>query len=51
MPRQKRSSQVLTKAEIRIAGLNTIDPNLDFGKDRSVYQLTLLTNKLRSKLT
>ncbi|BAU12130.1 hypothetical protein LEP3755_26590 [Leptolyngbya sp. NIES-3755] len=51
MPRQKRSSQVLTKAEIRIAGLNAIDPNLDFGKDRSVFQLVLLSNKLRSKLT
>jgi hypothetical protein len=50
MSQQKRTSQVLTKAEFRIAGLNAIDPNLDFGKDRSVYQLVTLSNRLRNKL-
>ncbi len=50
MSRQKRTSRVLEKAELRLAGLKAIDPQLAFGESHSLNALTTLIDQLRNKL-
>jgi hypothetical protein len=50
MPRKKRTSRILEKAELRSAGLKAIDPSLDFGDVNNLDSLTQLMDKLRIKL-
>jgi hypothetical protein len=50
MPRQKKTSNVLEKAEQRLFGFRTIDPNLTFGDTLSINELSLLTTQLRNQL-
>jgi predicted nuclease with TOPRIM domain len=48
--KNERSSTVLVKANTRLRGLKAINPALDFGNGRSVASLSLLTEKLESRL-
>lgn len=50
MPRQKRTSRVLEKAEIRISGLKAVDPAMDFGDSRSLVQMNVQMNWLRDRI-
>lgn len=50
MPRQKQKSPVLEKAVLRTYGLKAIDPNLDFGNDRNLENMTHMIEKLRSTI-
>ena len=50
MSRKKRTSRFLQKAELRSAGLKAIDPNMDFGDTRSLPNMTLLIEQLRTKV-
>ncbi len=50
MPRRKRTSRILEKAELRSAGLKAIDPNLDFGDARDLNNMTQLIEQLRTKI-
>lgn len=50
MPRQKRSSRALEKAEFRRLGIQSIDPELDLGNGFSVKAFTGKINTLRQKL-
>ena len=48
--KNQRTSIALTQAENRLLGLKTVNPNLDFGNDRSVTKLNVRTTELRTKL-
>ncbi len=48
--KNQRTSIALTQAEKRLTGLKAINPDLDFGNDRSIAKLNLQTTELRSKL-
>lgn len=50
MPRQKRTSRTLEKAELRISGLKAVDPAMDFGDSRSLVQMSVQMNRLRDRL-
>ncbi|RAM50918.1 MAG: hypothetical protein C6Y22_14255 [Hapalosiphonaceae cyanobacterium JJU2] len=50
MPRQKRSSRVLKKAQSRFLGLKAINPNLDFGNAGNLQNLTQQIQQLEAKL-
>ncbi len=50
MHRKKRTSTVLERAQLRAAGLHAINPNVDFGKSRSLSNLTHLMEQLRTKI-
>ncbi len=50
MTGQKRTYRVLEKAELRAAGLKAIDPNIDFGDDRNLQNMTQLIEQYRSKI-
>lgn len=50
MPRQKRTSRVLEKAEIRISGLKAVDPTMDFGDSRSLIEMGSQMRRLRDQL-
>ncbi|MBD1842179.1 hypothetical protein H6F89_01890 [Cyanobacteria bacterium FACHB-63] len=50
MPRQKRTSRILEKAEIRISGLKAVDPMMDFGDSRSLVQMSVQMDRLRDRL-
>ena len=50
MTRKKRTSRMLEKAELRTAGLKAIDPAMDFGDARTLFNLTTQIQQLRSKL-
>jgi ABC-type hemin transport system substrate-binding protein len=50
MTRQKRTSRVLEKAQLRAANLRAIDPNLDLGSARSLSALTQHIEQLSAKL-
>jgi hypothetical protein len=50
MPRQKRTSRVLEKAELRANGLKAIDPNLNFGGTCNLQNMMQLIEELRIKL-
>ena len=47
MPRPKRTSRILEKAELRSAGLKAIDSNLDFGENCDLQNLTQLIEQFR----
>ncbi|MBN3899545.1 MAG: hypothetical protein HWQ41_31045 [Nostoc sp. NOS(2021)] len=50
MSRQKRTSRVLEKAELRSAGLKAIDSNMDFGDNCGLKNLTQSIEQLRTML-
>jgi HAMP domain-containing protein len=50
MARQKSTSRILKKAELRTSGLKAIDPNMDFGDTRNLQNMTQLIELLRTKI-
>ncbi|BCL38821.1 hypothetical protein [Nostoc sp. MS1] len=50
MPRQKRSSRILEKAQLRLSGLKAIDPNIDFGNANNLKNFTQQIEQLRIKI-
>jgi len=50
MPRQKRTSRILEKAELRISGLKAVDPMMDFGDSRSLVQMSVQMGRLRDRI-
>ncbi|BAU15680.1 hypothetical protein LEP3755_62400 [Leptolyngbya sp. NIES-3755] len=50
MPRQKRTSRILEKAELRMSGLKAVDPTMDFGDSRSLIEMGVEMRKLRDRL-
>ncbi|HTL89729.1 MAG TPA: hypothetical protein VL134_10025 [Leptolyngbya sp.] len=48
--KEPKTSPILAKATARLRGLKAIDPALDFGNDRNVTSLSLLTDKLQHQL-
>jgi hypothetical protein len=50
MPRRKRSSRILEKAEFRVAGLKAIDPNINFDDTYNLQNLTQLIDKFQNTL-
>jgi chromosome condensin MukBEF ATPase and DNA-binding subunit MukB len=48
--KNQRMSIALSNADTRLLGLRAINPNLDFGNQRSVAQLSLRAEDLRTKL-
>ena len=51
MPRPKRSSSVLDKADQRAAGLSSIDPKLDLGEGLTLSAFQSKINDTRKRLT
>ncbi|WGV27266.1 hypothetical protein [Halotia branconii] len=50
MPRAKRTSRVLAKAQLRASGLKAIDPNIDFGDANSLQNMIQQIEQLTAKL-
>ncbi|MEH1847036.1 MAG: hypothetical protein V7L25_19130 [Nostoc sp.] len=50
MPRTKRSSRILEKAEFRVAGLKAIDPNINFDDTYSLQHLSQLIDQFHNML-
>ncbi|MFN6486118.1 MULTISPECIES: hypothetical protein [unclassified Nostoc] len=50
MTQRKRNSVALTKAERRIEGMQTINPQLDFGNELSIATYNTKVLELREKL-
>ncbi|WP_375514538.1 hypothetical protein [uncultured Nostoc sp.] len=50
MSRQKRTSRILEKAELRSTGLKAIDSNMDFGDNCDLPNLTKSIEQLRTML-
>ncbi|MEH1829402.1 hypothetical protein FD723_10835 [Nostoc sp. C052] len=50
MPRKKRSSRILEKAEFRVAGLKAIDPNINFNDTYNLQNLTQLIDNFHNML-
>ena len=50
MPRTKRSSRILEKAEFRVAGLKAIDPNINFDNTYSLQNLSQLIEQFHNML-
>ncbi|MEH2143857.1 hypothetical protein [Nostoc sp.] len=50
MPRTKRSSRILEKAEFRVAGLKAIDPNINFDGTYSLQNLSQLIEQFHNML-
>ncbi|QSJ18604.1 hypothetical protein JYQ62_07500 [Nostoc sp. UHCC 0702] len=50
MPRQKRTSRILEKAQIRSSSLKAVDPKMDFGDTRNLQTLTQLIEELRTRI-
>ncbi|MEH1870628.1 hypothetical protein [Nostoc sp.] len=50
MPGHKRTYRVLEKAELRVAGIKAIDPNMDFGDARNLQNMTQLIEQYRRKI-
>ncbi|MEH2466210.1 hypothetical protein [Nostoc sp.] len=50
MPRQKRTSRVLEKAEFRSAGLKAIDSSMNFGDNCDLQNLTQSIEQLRTMI-
>jgi hypothetical protein len=50
MPRPKKQSAALTKAEMRLSGMKSIDNNLDFGNRLSNSHFSAQTQSVRDKL-
>jgi len=49
--KNQRTSRTLNNIEARIIGLKAINPNLDFGSDRSLFELTNHAEQIRIKLS
>ena len=50
MPRRKRSSRILEKAEFRVAGLKAIDPNINFNDTYNLQNLNQLIDNFHNTL-
>lgn len=50
MPRRKRSSRILEKAEFRVAGLKAIDPNINFNDTYNLQNLNQLIENFHNVL-
>ncbi|MCC5627953.1 hypothetical protein LC613_07315 [Nostoc sphaeroides CHAB 2801] len=50
MPRRKRNSRILEKAEFRVAGLKAIDPNINFNDTCNLQNLTQLIDNFHNML-
>ncbi len=50
MPRRKRSSRILEKAEFRVAGLKAIDPSINFDNTYNLQNLTQLIDNFHNML-
>ncbi|MEH2062695.1 MAG: hypothetical protein V7K50_10490 [Nostoc sp.] len=50
MPRRKRSSRILEKAEFRVAGLKAIDPNINFNDTYNLQNLNQLIENFHNTL-
>ena len=50
MPRRKRSSRILEKAEFRVAGLKAIDPSINFDDTYSLQNLNQLIENFHNML-
>jgi folylpolyglutamate synthase/dihydropteroate synthase len=50
MPRRKRSSRILEKAEFRVAGLKAIDPNINFDDTHNLQNLNQLIENFHNTL-
>ncbi|MEH2423710.1 MAG: hypothetical protein V7K48_23220 [Nostoc sp.] len=50
MPRTKRSSRILDKAEFRVAGLKAIDPNINFDDTYNLQNLSQLIEQFHNML-
>ncbi|WP_026734903.1 hypothetical protein [Fischerella sp. PCC 9605] len=50
MTRQRRTSRILEKAQLRSSGLKAIDANMDFGDTRNLQNMTQLMEQLRTKI-
>jgi HAMP domain-containing protein len=50
MTRQKSTSRILKKAELRTSGLKAIDRNMDFGDTCNLQNMTQLIEELRTKI-
>ncbi len=50
MSRQKRTYRALEKAELRLAGLRAINPDMDFGDTRNLQNITQISQQLRIKI-
>ncbi|BAY23424.1 hypothetical protein NIES2100_31890 [Calothrix sp. NIES-2100] len=48
--RPKQSSPILKKAQLRVSGLQAIDPNIDFGNANSLQNMQQQIEQLRNKL-
>lgn len=51
MPRKKRNSQVLNKAERRIAGMRSVAEEIDFGNGLTMISYDSLIQEMREKLS
>lgn len=49
MARRKRTSQVLEKADRRMAGMSSIDPNLDLGSGLTLASFSTLIETMRTR--
>ncbi|MBE9207564.1 hypothetical protein IQ244_13740 [Nostoc sp. LEGE 06077] len=50
MPRAKRTSRILAKAQLRASGLKAIDPNIDFGDNNSLENMQQQIAQLTAKI-
>ncbi|WGV24466.1 hypothetical protein [Halotia branconii] len=50
MPRKKRGSRIIEKAEFRVAGLKAIDPNISFDDNCNLQNLTQLIEQVQKML-
>jgi hypothetical protein len=50
MPRTKRTSRILEKAELRTSGFKAVDSNMDFGNSCDLEKLTQSIEEFRTTL-
>jgi ABC-type hemin transport system substrate-binding protein len=50
MARQKRTSRVLEKAQLRFSGLKSIVPNIKFDEDYNLEKMIMSIEQLRTKI-
>ncbi|MBD1917718.1 MULTISPECIES: hypothetical protein [Cyanophyceae] len=48
--RKRKSTRILEQAEVRAAGLEAIDPAMDFGGERSLSNLNAQISQLQAKI-
>ncbi|MBW4539486.1 MAG: hypothetical protein KME43_10140 [Myxacorys chilensis ATA2-1-KO14] len=51
MTRPKKTSRMLERIELRVAGLQAIDPLMTFGDDRDLKNIAQLIEQLRNKIS